>query len=136
VKPEKKELENPLVILVHDSSLLRMWMKKSLSQWFRVSIFSSSEDALIFARSVRSCDALITDLNLALSALGGCNVARDFRVRFPQAPIFVFSDGSVYDYRLVILQKMRGIHFLYKPFDALFISRRVQNILKNNKAQG
>lgn len=129
MKASKNEQEKPLVVLVHDPSLLRLWMEKSLSQLFRVCVFSNSEDALTFTRSTPTFDALVTDLDLALSALGGCNVARDVRTWFPQAPIFVFSKASSSDHRLVILRGMKGVRLISNPLDILFLTRRVQAAL-------
>ena len=133
MKASRDIKERPLVVLVHDPSLLRLWMERSLNQLFRVCVFSSSEDALTFARSTPAFDALVTDLDLALSALGGCNVARDVRARFPEVPIFIFSGTSDSDHRLIILRGMSGIRFMSKPFGGLFIAQRVQAAL-NEKA--
>lgn len=134
VRVSRGEQNKPLVVLVHDSSVLRLWMEKSLSKLFRICVFSNSEDALTFAKSTQAFDLLITDLDLALSALGGCNVARDVRARFPQVPILVFSDVSPGDHRLLILKGMKGIRFMSKPFDALLIARRAQAALSERAA--
>ena len=129
MKGSRGKKEKPLIVLVHDSSLLRLWMEKSLSKQFRVCVFSNSEDALNFSHSTNTFDLLITDLDLALSALGGCNIVRDVRAQFPQVPILLFSDASANDHRLVILRGMKRVQFMSKPFDALFIARRVQMAL-------
>lgn len=133
MKVSSDKQEKPLVVLVCDQSFLRLWMESALSQFFRVCVFSNSEDALAFVRSNRRFKVLITDLDLALSAIGGCNIARDVRARFPLIPIFVFQNASANDHRLVILRKMKGVQLMSKPFDALFIARRVQAALKVRK---
>jgi CheY-like chemotaxis protein len=134
VRVSKNEQEKPLIVLVYDPSFLRLWMENALSQSFRICVFSTSEDALAFVRSTQTIDVLITDLDLALSALGGCNIARDVRARFPLVPIFVFSGASDSDHRLVILRAMKRVRFMSKPFGALFIARRVQAALKEKTA--
>jgi DNA-binding response OmpR family regulator len=135
VNDPASEEKKPLVALVHDQSLLRLGMEAALSRWFRVCIFSSSEDALVFARSTRTLNVLITDLDLALSALGGCNIARDVRERFPAAPIFVFSNGDARDHRLVLLRSMAGVSILSKPFGAFFLVRKVKAALAGAAAR-
>lgn len=106
-------------------------MENALSRTFRVCVFSSTEDALAFARSTQTLDVLVTDLDLALSALGGCNIARDIRARFPLVPIFVFSNAAASDYRLLILRGMKRTWIMSKFFDTLFIARRVQAAMSN-----
>ncbi|MGK5085272.1 Orn/Lys/Arg decarboxylase N-terminal domain-containing protein [Bdellovibrionota bacterium FG-1] len=133
MKVSRNEQEKPLAVLVYDPSLLRLWMENALGQMFRVCVFSNAEDALTFARSTQTFDALITDLDLALSALGGCNIVRDVRTRFPQVPIFVFSNASAQDHRLVILRGMPGVRFM-SAFDVFFVARRVQKALSELEA--
>jgi len=125
----KKEKEMPLVVLVQGQSILRIWTEAALSNYFRVCVFSSSEDALGFVRSTQKLDVLVTDLDLGLSALGGCNIARDVRERFPESLIFVFSNGDANDHRLAILRGMSGIKFLFKPFGAFSLVRQVKAAL-------
>jgi CheY-like chemotaxis protein len=119
-----------LVVLVRDPSLARLWMERSLGRSFRVCIFSTSEDALTFSRSTPELHALVTDLDLALSALGGCNIARDVRSRFPEVPIFVFSSAPANDHRLVILRGMKKVWLLSGPFGFLFVARRLRAALR------
>jgi len=130
VKPTHPSLEKPLVVLVHEESFLRLWMEKTLSKWFRLCVFSGSEEASAFARSVTDFGVLITDLDLGVSPLGGCNIARDVNKRFPNSPIFVFSEANLNDHRHVILQGMKQVKFLSKPFGALFLVREIKNALK------
>lgn len=58
VRVSRGEQEKPLVVLVHDSSALRLWIAKSLSKLFRICVFSNSEDALTFAKSTQAFDGL------------------------------------------------------------------------------
>lgn len=124
--------EIPLVVLVYEPSLLRMWMERSLGKLFRVCAFSTAEDALAFVRSTVTLDVLITDLDLGLSAIGGCNIARDVEQKFPQSRIFVFSDTPANDHRLLILRGMKKVKYLTKPFGAFFLSRHVVAELAHN----
>jgi len=129
----KEEKEMPLVVVVQGQSILRIWMEAALSNCFRVCVFSGPEDALAFVRSTHSLDVLVTDLDLGLSALGGCNIARDVRERFPESLIFVFSNGDANDHRLVILRGMSGIKLLFKPFGAFSLVRQVKAALASAK---
>lgn len=126
MKGIKKDKESKgAVVLVCGQSLLRYWLTRTLGKFFDVSVFSTTESALAFVKHSRVVDFLITDLDLGLSALGGCNIARDVVQRFPQARVFVLSDGILAnDHRLVILRGMNGVQFLSK-FDALFLARRL-----------
>ena len=81
-------------------------MEKALNKWFRVCIFSTTEDALAFVRSTRSLDVLITDLDLSLSVLGGCNIAREVHQIFPECHIFIFKNSAENDHRMMILNGM------------------------------
>jgi DNA-binding NarL/FixJ family response regulator len=119
----------PSVVLVYEHSLLRYWLERTLSDSFHVSVFSNTEDALAFVGSAHSLDVLVTDLDLGLSALGGCNIARDVAHRFPKSRIFVFSDGiAANDHRLLILRDMKMVQFLSK-FEAVFLARRLSREL-------
>ena len=95
--------EIPLVVLVYGPRFFGCgW--SALGKLFRVCAFSTAEDALAFVRSTVTLDVLITDLDLGLSAIGGCNIARDVEQKFPQSRIFVFSDTPANDHRLLILR--------------------------------
>ena len=121
--------ERPLVVLVQQESFMRLWMERGLGEWFRVCAFSTSEDALAFVRSASNCDVLITDLDLGMSALGGCNIARDVQSRFPDALIFVFSNSSYSDHRLLILRGMRSVALVTKSFGGFFMVSKVRAAL-------
>jgi response regulator RpfG family c-di-GMP phosphodiesterase len=129
VESFQNKLEKPLVVLVHEQSLLRLWMERTLSKWFRVCIFSTAEDALFFVRSTKVLDVLITDLNLNLSALGGCNVAREVHHIFPKSHIFIFNDVSSSDHRYIILKNIKKVKYLSKFFGSVFLVRHVKNAL-------
>jgi CheY-like chemotaxis protein len=126
--PDKQR--KPVVVLVYDRSILRFLLERSLRKNFRICVFSSTEDALTFARSTRSLDALITDLDIARSALGGCNIARDVRHRFPGALIYVLSATSRNDHRLGFLREIPGIKYLSKPLGALFLGHNLKTALE------
>ena len=64
------ELEKPVVLLVHDSSLTRLWMERSLGDHCRLCVFSRAEEAIAFVKVSSDLDILITDLDLTSSALG------------------------------------------------------------------
>jgi CheY-like chemotaxis protein len=134
LKTTRCKKEKPLVILVHDRSLLRLWMEHSLSQLFRVCAFSSPEDALAFVQSIQEFDVLITDLDLEISVIGGCNIVRDVKQRFHESLIFVFSNASISDHRIILLRGTKGIQFITKPFDALFITRTVKKAIESRGA--
>jgi DNA-binding NtrC family response regulator len=133
VKTFQSEQEKPLVILVHEQSILRTWMEKALSRWFRVCIFSTVEDATAFVRSTKSLDVLITDLDLSLSVLGGCNIAREVHQVFPQCHIFIFRSSNEDDHRMMILNGMNRVKFLTKPFGSLFLVSHVKTALNEQK---
>lgn len=133
MKGPKDNQEKPVVVLVHDWSFLRLWMERALSHSFRVCVFSSTEDALTFVRSTEELDVLITELDLGLSALGGCNIARDVEHRFPNALVFVFSGATENDHRLVILRGAKGVRYLSKPLDALLVARRLKMALNHRE---
>ena len=134
MKVSPSEAAKPLVVLVQAPSMMRLWMESRLSRQFRVCVFASSEDALAFVRSRREFDVLITDLDLALSTIGGCNIARDVRSRFPGVPIFVFPNVPADDHRLVILRGMKGVRFLFKPLDVLRITGLLRAALRDKPA--
>lgn len=135
MEPFQTGQERLLVVLVHEQSLLRVWMENTLSKWFRVCIFSTTEDALAFVRSTQVLDVLITDLDLNLSVLGGCNIAREAHQVFPQCQIFVFHSAALNDHRTVILQGIKKVRYLSKPFGALFLVRHVKNALQGGKGR-
>ncbi len=120
------ELEKPVVLLVHDSSLTRLWMERSLGDHCRLCVFSRAEEAIAFVKVSSELDILITDLDLTSSALGGCNIARKVGRRFPRSILFVFAHHHSEDHRLIILKSMKAVRFLSKPFDAFFIRRLVK----------
>lgn len=67
--------EKPFVVLVYGFSVLRLWMERSLSNWFQLRIFSNAEDALFYVRSATILDILVIDLELVFSKVGDCNIA-------------------------------------------------------------
>lgn len=131
----KSVAEKPLVILVHEESLLRLWMEQSLEKFFRLCVFSGSEEASTFARSASKLDVLVTDLDLGVSALGGCNIAREVAQLFPESPIFVFSGERHQDHRLVILRAMKKVKIISKPFGAFRIVREVKKALNDKRGR-
>jgi CheY-like chemotaxis protein len=104
-------------------------MEINLSKWFRVCVFSTTEDALAFVRSIKSLDVLVTDLDLSLSILGGCNIAREVHQLFPECNIFIFKSSVENDHRMVILNGMNKIKFLSKPFGSLFLVSNIKSAL-------
>jgi len=135
VKLEKQESEKPLIVIVYSPSILRFLMKRNLRDSFRYFVFSTSEKALAFVRSLPHLDALVTELDLDFSTRGGCNIARAVKQQFPKAFIFVFADDSKEDHRLILLRGLKDIYFLSKPFDVFFLSRYIKKVLyrKNNE---
>jgi hypothetical protein len=104
-------------------------MERSLGERFRICLFSGTEDAIAFARTAPRIDVLVTDLDLGLSALGGCNIARDVQHRFPQALIYVFARAAANDHRLLILRGTENLRLLTKPWGALSLAKEVRRAL-------
>jgi len=125
----KKPSKKPLIVLVHSPSFLRRWMERSLGEQYRVRSFSNSEKALASVRSIHYLDLLITELDLVGSVLGGCNIAREVKQRFPKTPILVFLDTRSGDHRVELLSGMERVRFISKPWDAIFIGRNVATVL-------
>lgn len=118
-----------LVLVLHSHSWLALWIHKSLSRDFHVSSFAESQDALAYARSATSVDVLVTDLDLARSAVGGCSLARDVRRRFPNCLVVIFDNSSSQDHRLGLLENMPNLIVLKKPFGAFSLRRVVLKAL-------
>lgn len=115
----------PSIVLVYEQSLLRYWMERRLRKLFRINVFSNAKDALAFVRSTSELDALVTDLDLGVSTLGGCNIAREAAQQFPNARIFVFSDGlAANDHRILILRDLSTVKLLSKV-EAVFLAGRL-----------
>lgn len=129
MNPLKEEPEKPLVVLVHGRSFFRGWMERSLGEKFRLHVFSRFDEALAFVRSTSHLDVLITELDIAFSVMGGCNIAREVSQRFPKSSILVFSNGASDDHRFMMFHDMKSVRFLSKPFDAFFLVRRVKDAM-------
>ncbi|MGK5088146.1 hypothetical protein WDW86_11360 [Bdellovibrionota bacterium FG-2] len=127
-----EESGKPVVVLVAKPSLLRGWMKQSLTGTYRLLVFAGNENTRDFIRTARCIDVLITELDLGVATFGGCNIARDVKDRFPDSKIFVFANAESDDYRLMILRSMKTVRFLRKPLDAVFLSRHVKSALAND----
>ena len=131
--PEISDGAKPLIVLVYTQSLARLWMERSLTQLFRLCVFSNPDDALAFIKSTRTLDGLITELELGQSAIGGCNIARGARQLFPNCAIFVFPNGARSDHRTHILNEMTGVKMMTKPFDIFLLSRRLAEAFKKQQ---
>ena len=119
------------LVLVHEHLLFRLLLERSLSKEFRLSCFSGAEDALAFIQTTSSLDVLVTGLKTDFSPLGGCNIARGARQRFPNALIYVFSSGLPSDdYRVNLLRTMVDIKILSTPLNALFLRRKIRSALQ------
>jgi hypothetical protein len=121
----------PSLVLVYGRSFLRGWLEKGLRRHFNLRIFARAEEALDYARSAAGIDILVSELNLGSSPLGGCNVAREVKARFPESLIFIFRGGGADDHRLGILGALSRVTLLDKPFGALFLSRRIRSVLRS-----
>ena len=82
-----------------------------------------------YVRSAKKIDVLVTELDVEGSPLGGCNLARDVKKRFPKAMVYVFSDETADAHRLAVLNVLTDVTILKKPFGALFLSRRIRETL-------
>ena len=111
-------------------------MEKSLGKFFRLCVFSGFEEASVFVRSASKLDVLVTDLDLGVSAIGGCNIAREVRQMFPESPIFAFSGERRQDHRLVILRAMKRVKILSKPFGAIRIVHEIKKALNQKNKRG
>jgi len=129
LNPLKDETVKPLVVLVHEPSFLRFWMERALGEKFQLHVFSGSDEALAFVRSISHVEVLITELNIASSVVGGCTIAREVGQRFPKSSILVFSNCASDDHRLLMLHGMKSVRLLSKPFDAFFLVRHVKNAM-------
>ncbi len=125
--------EKPLVVLVYQPSFLRIWMERALGKQFRTHVFSSSERATAFIGAAKRLDVLVTDLELGLATLGGCNIARDAIQRFPESQIFIFSDAPASDHRLLILKGIGKVKYLSKPLGAFLLARHLRRALEGKE---
>jgi hypothetical protein len=107
-------------------------MEQSLRANFTVRMFDGAEDALDYARKAPSIDILVSELDLGNSPLGGCNIAREVKQRFPDSLVFIFLGGRPDDHRLDILSALSRVTILDKPLGALFLSRRIRKTLNSS----
>jgi DNA-binding response OmpR family regulator len=130
-----EETSKPSLILVHQPSILRGMMERDLRTGFRTQVFDNAEMALDHVRVAKGIDVLVSELDLGSSPLGGCNVARELKSRFPQSLVFVFVSAGADDHRLDILSALHGVTFLDKPFGAFFLARRIRNAMHGSRKE-
>jgi len=105
-------------------------MEQGLRSNFDLIVFANAESALEYIRSAKSVDVLVSELDLGRSPIGGCNIARELKQRFPDSFVFMFLSGNADDHRLDILSSLTRVRLLDKPFGAFFLSRRVKKAFK------
>src|SRR6185503_13826853 len=111
------------LVLVHEPTMMRGFMEQSLKTQFDLRIFANTESALEYIRSAESVDVLVSQLDFGGSPIGGCNIARELKQRFPDSFVFMFLGEHSDDHRLDILSSLTRVTLLDKPFGALFLSR-------------
>ena len=118
------------VLVVEDDGLVRGMARRALAEaGFTVREAANGEEALTVAASEPQIDIVLTDL--AMPELGGRELARRLRVRWPKLPV-VFMSGYTDDevIRRGLLE--RGVPFLEKPFSPELLARKVAEALQDN----
>ena len=113
----------PRVVLVKNQSVLRTIIESWLSPVCDLVIFSDSEGALDYIRSLSGISLIIAGLDLAESVVGGCSIARESRRIFPDVPVLILEWGSEIDHRTLLLNEMPNLMRINSVF-GLWLSRK------------
>jgi DNA-binding NtrC family response regulator len=128
------ENSKPVVVLVHEPSLFRLFLERNLNKDFKLIYFSDSESAIEYLDLTSKIDMLVTDLVFKNSPLGGCNLARTAHQRFPASLILVFTEDTD-DYRVDLLKSIPNVTLHFKPFGAFRLAGKIKRALQRKNSQ-
>ncbi|HEY9013487.1 MAG TPA: response regulator [Gemmatimonadales bacterium] len=129
-EPSSLPAQGGTVLVVEDDSLVRRMARRALVEaGFTVREAANGEEALTVAASEPRIDLVLTDL--AMPELGGRELARRLRGRWPRLPV-VFMSGYTDDevVRRGLLE--HGVPFLEKPFSPESLARKIAEALQDN----
>jgi len=109
-------------------------IEKWLSPECDLTIFSDSEGALTYIKSLSELSLLIAGLNLRDSIMGGCSIARETRRIFPSVPILILEWGSMADHRTLLLSDMPKLMRISSVFGLWFRRKEILALVRAKDA--
>lgn len=117
-----------VILIVEDHAFIRELAEMTIQEWGYETLSASNVDeALVLLRSPERIDVLFSDIYLAPTVLGGCELACQAIALRPKLRVLYTSGNFITDKMKALF--VEGSHFLRKPYMPRQLQDTVESLL-------